>query len=130
MQTTDSLALATDVRVCVAIDLIGDLDATLGDILSDTLGGLVERGTTDIVLMTKHVAMTSEAGIHAIDAAIGAARASGCSIVLDPGSRRMKAAFAAARIHVDGAAAQAGSRRARHLMIARHAERPELRRTA
>jgi hypothetical protein len=41
----------------------------------------------------------------------------------------MKAAFAAARIRVD-AAAMPGSPRARHLMIARHAERPELRRTA
>ena len=129
MQTIDSLAPATETRVCVVIDLIGDLDATLGEIVNDTLGDLVERGTTDIVLATKHVAMTSEAGIHAIDAAIGAARASGCSIVLDAGSRRMKAAFAAARISIDGTAVP-GSRRTRHLMIARHAERPELRRTA
>jgi anti-anti-sigma regulatory factor len=120
MQTTQAISLAPDVRVAVAIDLIGDLDATLGVIFSDTLSGLVDAGATDVVLMTKHVALSSEEGINAIDVALGNARAKGCSIVIEPGSRRMKAAFAAARVAVDRGE-RVPRKSGRHLMIARHA---------
>jgi anti-anti-sigma regulatory factor len=120
MQTTQAISLAPGVRVAVAIDLIGDLDATLGGIFSDTLSGLVEEGTTDVVLMTKHVSLSSEEGINAIDVAVGNARAKGCSIVVEPGSRRMKAAFAAARVAVSRGE-RIPHKSARHLMIARHA---------
>jgi anti-anti-sigma regulatory factor len=120
MQTTQAISLAPDVRVAVAIDLIGDLDATLGGIFSDTLSGLVDEGATDVVLMTKHVSLSSEEGINAIDVAVGNARAKGCSIVVEPGSRRMKAAFAAARVPVSRGE-RVPQKSARHLMIARHA---------
>jgi anti-anti-sigma regulatory factor len=128
MHSFDALAVTADIRIGVAIDLIGDLDATLGDIFSDTLAHLVAEGATDVVLMTKHVAVTSTEGLSAIDGALGAARANGCRVHVEPGSRRMKAAFAAARVSIasDGPMPARG----RHLMIARHAERPELRRSA
>jgi hypothetical protein len=123
MHTTDALAVTPDLRVAVAIDLIGDLDATLGVIFSDALSHLVDQGTTDVLLMTRHVSVTS------IDGALGAARAKGCSILVEPGSRRMKAAFAAA--HVSVATAKEERRRsARHVMIARHAAQPSLKHTA
>jgi anti-anti-sigma regulatory factor len=124
MQTTQAISLAPDVRIAVAIDLIGDLDATLGGIFSDTLSGLVAEGTTDVVLMTKHVALSSEEGIIAIDAALGEARARGCSIVVEPGSRKMKAAFAAARVPVERGE-RVPRKSGRHLMIARHASQPK-----
>jgi hypothetical protein len=129
MHTTDALAVTPDLRVAVAIDLIGDLDATLGVIFSDALSHLVDQGTTDVLLMTRHVSVTSLEGITAIDGALGAARAKGCSILVEPGSRRMKAAFAAA--HVSVATAKEERRRsARHVMIARHAAQPSLKHTA
>ena len=121
---TETLALAADVPVAVVIDLIGDLDATLGGIFSDTLSGLVAEGTTDVVLMTKHVALSSEEGIIAIDVALGDARARGCSIVVEPGSRKMKAAFAAARVPVERGE-RVPRKSGRHLMIARHASQPK-----
>ena len=130
MHTNDTLALAADVRVTVAIDLIGDLDATLGDIFSDALSTLVDSGTTDVVLMTKHVAVSSEAGMIAVDCALGAARAKGCSVLIEPGTRKMKAAFAAARVPVVAPVADLRPRSGRHVMIARHAVKPKLARTA
>jgi len=120
MHITDTLARNEAVRSAVAIDLIGDLDATLGSMFSDTLSRLVAGGTTDVFLMTKHVFLTSEEGINAIDGALGAARSKGCSVLVEPGSRRMKAAFAAASVPV-GLGSQLRPRSGRHLMIARHA---------
>lgn len=127
---TDTLALAADVPVAVVIDLIGDLDATLGTICADALANAVDSGATNIVLMTKHVTATSQEGIAAIDGAVGSARALGRSVSLEAGSRRMKAAFAAARVEVASGAMPLYARRARHLMIAHHAAKPTLAHTA
>jgi len=130
MDTTDALARSEGARLAVAIDLIGDLDATLGVIFSDTLSGLVADGTRDVVLMTKHVSLATEEGLRSIDGALGSARANGCSVVVEPGSRRMKAAFAAARVTVEPAVTALRPRNDRHLMIARHAEKAKLRQSA
>jgi len=127
---TDTLALAADAPVAVVIDLIGDLDATLGTICADALANAVDAGATSIVLMTKHVTVTSQEGIAAIDGAVGSARALGRSVLLEPGNRRMRAAFAAARIPVASDAMPLRARSARHLMIAHHAAKPTLARTA
>jgi anti-anti-sigma regulatory factor len=123
MQMTDANHRTTDLRVAVAIDLIGDLDATLGGIFSDTLSHLVSEGTRDVLLTTKHVTLSSEAGISAIDSALGSARAMGCAVRVEPGSRRMKAAFAAARVAVANSSdvVPFRPRNGRHLMLARHA---------
>ena len=129
MQTTQAIDLAPAVRVTVAIDLIGDLDATLGAMFSETLTRLVDDGTTDVALMLKHIALSSEDGVAALGAALARARARGCSVAVDPGSRRMKATFAAARLNVAGSAASARTT-SRHLMLARHALEKRLQRTA
>jgi anti-anti-sigma regulatory factor len=130
MQMTDTLALAADTPVAVVIDLIGDLDATLGAICADALANAIDAGATDILLMTKHVTATSQEGIAAIDGAMGSARELGRAVSLEPGNRRMKAAFAAARVAVASGATPLSARRARHLMIAHHAAKPTLARTA
>jgi anti-anti-sigma regulatory factor len=119
----------THARTIVSIDLIGDLDATLGSIFADTLTGLIAAGTTDVIVMTKHVALSSVEGLGVVDAALSAARAEGCSVRLEPGSRRMKAALTAARMAFDRDDVDR-PRSTRHLMIARHAARPQLKRTA
>jgi len=129
MQMTDTLTLGADAPVAVVIDLIGDLDATLGTVCADALANAIDAGATDIVLTTKHVTATSQEGIAAIDGALSSARALGRSISLEPGNRRMKAAFAAARVAVT-ADAMLPVRNARHLMIAHHAAKSALARTA
>lgn len=127
---TDTLSLASDAPVAVVIDLIGDLDATLGTICADALANAVDSGATNIVLMTKHVTATSQEGIAAIDGAVISARALGRSVSLEPGNRRMRAAFAAARVAVASGILPLHARRARHLMIAHHGAKSGLARTA
>ena len=117
---------ATD-RVAVFVDLIGDLDATLGGILADTLAGLMANGDNDFFLTTRHVALTSDDGLAALDSALTSARARGCRIAIEPGNRRMRAAFAVARIgYRDGRSAFPAA--GRHLLIARHAAQSKTRR--
>jgi anti-anti-sigma regulatory factor len=133
MLSTQAFAPATPNRVAVVVDLIGDLDSTMGDIFAATLDQLTANGTTEIYLTTRHVALTSSDGLATLDAAIVLARGRGCSIAIDPGNRKMRAAFSEARIayvaSVDGFRPASD----RHLMIARHAtaqSTPKLRRTA
>jgi anti-anti-sigma regulatory factor len=132
MLSTQAFAPATQHRVAVAVDLIGDLDLTLGEIFAAALDQLTASGTTDVYLTTRHVALTSSDGLAAVDAALAAARDRGCSIAVDPGSRRMRAAFAQARIPVVASAGGIPPASGRHLMIARHATpaKAKLRRTA
>jgi hypothetical protein len=131
MLTTETFGLSSSVRVAVSIDLIGDLDATLAATFSETLARLVsDEGVVDAFVSTKHLATSLPDGMSGVGAAIDAARAAGCRVVVDPGSRRMKAAFAAARMDLAAGATAFPSRRGRHLMLARHATRETLRRTA
>jgi anti-anti-sigma regulatory factor len=119
MLSTEAIASSATSHAAVFVDLIGDLDATLGGQFADTLANLTERGTTAVFLTTKHVNVSSIDGLAAIESALSVARARGCSVQVDPGNRRMRSAFASARIHCasDGPARPS---RARHLMIARH----------
>jgi len=121
MLSTKAFAPAAQSRVAVVVDLIGDLDLTMGDIFADTVERLTADGRTDLYLTTRHVAVTSSDGLAAIDAALATARERGCSVAVNPGSRRMRAAFSHARIPYAAGADGALPRNARHLMIARHA---------
>jgi anti-anti-sigma regulatory factor len=130
MVSTQTIAGQVTGRVSVFVDLIGDLDATLGELFADTLAHLTERGTTDVFLCAKHVSLSSQAGLAALDAALASARARGCSVTIDPGNRRMRAAFASAQIACAGDVHPLRPQRARHLMIARHAQSTKLQKSA
>jgi anti-anti-sigma regulatory factor len=133
MLSTQAFAPATRARVAVVVDLIGDLDSTLGDIFAATLDRLTQDGTTDLYLKTRHVAVTSTGGMAALGDALATARERGCSIAIEPGNRRMRAAFSQQGIAYAATAEGVLPRNARHLMIARHAEaqaKTKLRRTA
>ena len=119
MVSNETIAPGVRDDQAVFVDLIGDLDATLGDQFADTLSQLTELGTKAVYLTTKHVNVSSNAGLAALDAALSSARARGCSVDVDPGNRKMRSAFASARINCEDDAPRRPSR-ARHLMIARH----------
>jgi hypothetical protein len=130
MHSTQAIASPADVRVSVVVDLIGDLDVTLGTIFADTLANLAVNGTTDVHLTTRHIAASTTDGLAAIEAALTDARHRGCSVAVDPGSRRMRAAFSAASITLLPDTSARMPERARHLIIARHAPAPKLHKTA
>jgi anti-anti-sigma regulatory factor len=130
MLSTQTLDTQSTGRVAVFVDLIGDLDATLGDIFAETLVRLTASGATDVFLTTRHVNGSSQSGLAAIDAALATARAGGCSVSIDPGNRRMRSAFASAHIPFASEHVAARPPHARHLMIARHAPAPTLRKSA
>lgn len=123
-------ALGPGDRSFAVVDLIGDLDATLGTIFADTLTGLVANGTTDVLVSARHVATSSNDGLATLDAACTAARASGATIAIDPGNRRMRAAFTSASLAIERRPVAPPPRNSRHFMIARHAESKRLARTA
>jgi hypothetical protein len=133
MLSTEAFAPATPPRVAVVVDLIGDLDATLADIFAATLDRLTADGATDLYLKTRHVAVTSNDGMTTLAKALATARARGCSIAVDPGSRRMRSAFSHEGVAYAATAEGVLPRNARHLMIARHAaaeSKSKLRRSA
>jgi anti-anti-sigma regulatory factor len=119
-------------RRSVVVDLIGDLDATLGGIFADALAELTADGRCDVFVTTRHVTLSSADGLAAMNDALDQAREKGCSIAVDPGNRRMRAAFANARLGYPGADEALRPFAARHLMIARHAQAqsPATRRSA
>ena len=106
----------------VVVDLIGDLDVTLGELVAETIARIATSGTDAIFVTTKHVALASSDGLSALDAGLAAARSSGVAITLEAGTRKMRAAFATARIAT--AEGTPPPSRARHFMIARHAVTP------
>jgi len=112
---------ATAERSIAVVDLIGDLDATLGTILAETLDTLVASGTTHVVVSAKHVATSSYDGLESLGAACTAARASGATVALDPGNRRMRAAFEGAALAIERQPKGGRPSGTRHLMIAHHA---------
>ncbi|MBD5655488.1 MAG: hypothetical protein IAI50_09985 [Candidatus Eremiobacteraeota bacterium] len=130
MLSTDAIASPANVRVSVVVDLIGDLDGTLGTIFADTLAHLAGNGTTNVHLTTRHIAASTNDGLAAIEAALTAARHRGCLVAVDPGNRRMRAALSSTSIAMLPDSDHGMPDRARHLMIARHAPPPKLRKTA
>lgn len=114
MQSLQALAQPA-IPNAIVIDLIGDLDATLGAIFSDALGRIAGDSRCRIFVSTKHVADTTREGLERMDAAISTARSHGSAIVLEAGNRRMKNAFRFARIACE-AVPRPTSRR--HMMLA------------
>jgi anti-anti-sigma regulatory factor len=103
----------------VVVDLIGDLDATLGALVTDTFRELVADGTRTVWLSTKYIATTSRDGIAALAASLHAARARGLEISLDGGTDTMRRALEGASI-VYSSDFIAPPERARHYMFAHH----------
>ena len=116
MVSTDA---ATPLAASVVVDLIGDLDATLGTLLADTLVDVTLNGTRHVLLTTKHVTTVSSEGIAALDAALRSARASGLEVALHAGSRKLRNAFADAHILFSTESVTPPDR-VRHYMFARH----------
>ncbi len=121
MQTIQDVAAPAD-RSAVVVDLIGDLDTTLGTIFADTLDRIACTSGSSVYVSTKHVALTTRDGLARLDAALAGARSRGCAVALHAGNRRMRVAFTFARIAWDAAAARPANQR--HLMIAHRAAKP------
>jgi anti-anti-sigma regulatory factor len=113
-------ALPSATGVFVVIDLIGDLDATLGEILAGTLEHQTALGGGDLVVNCKHLSDASADGIAALSRAIAAVRERGHPIFLLAGSRKLRLAFKAAQIACPQIDILPASVRRRHVMIARH----------
>ena len=64
MQLTEATVPAF--AASVVVDLIGDLDATLGTLVSETLVDLSGNGTRGVLLTTKHVSTVSDEGLAAL----------------------------------------------------------------
>ena len=112
-------AAAPALAASVVVDLIGDLDATLGTLLAETLTDLTGNGTRGVLLTTKHVTTVSSDGIAALDAAMRSARASGLEVALDAGNRKLRTAFADAQISFSTESVMPPDR-VRHYMFAHH----------
>ncbi len=109
----------------IVIDLIGDLDTTLVASLSEMLHAFTSDGPREILLCARHLALTSHDALTALGAALENARGRGASIAIDPGNRKMRLAFGEAHIDHSGVDVPRPSR-ARHYMMARHAEKRHL----
>ncbi len=117
MHSSATLAGLPDSRVVV--DLIGDLDTTLGTLVATTLAELVSHGTSDVHVTTKHVSAISNDGLAALERAVLAARADGIAVAVHAGTRKMRSAFARSAMVSSEDHQPMG--RSRHLMLARHA---------
>jgi anti-anti-sigma regulatory factor len=104
----------------VVIDLIGDLDATLGEILAGTLEHQASLGAVDLVVNCKHLSDASPDGIAALSRAIGIMRLRGYPVYLLAGSRKLRLAFKAAQIACPQIDILPATMSRRHVMIARH----------
>ncbi len=111
------LARLSDSRVVV--DLIGDLDTTLGTLIAAALAELASHGTNDVHVTTKHVSGISNDGLAALERAVLAARAEGIAVAVHAGTRKMRSAFARSAMVSSDDDQPMG--RSRHLMLARHA---------
>ena len=111
----------------MVVDLIGDLDGILGTLVAETIGRIVTGGADAIFVRTKRVAIASPDGLDALEAGLASARRAGVAVTLEAGSRKMRAAFASAKIGIADGTLQ--PEYARHLMIARHAAGPRTKRT-
>lgn len=109
-----------DAGVFVVIDLIGDLDATLGEILAATLERQASLGGADLVVNCKHLSDASPDGIAALSRATGTLRERGYPIYLLAGSRKLRLAFKAAQIACPQVDILPATMSRRHIIIARH----------
>jgi anti-anti-sigma regulatory factor len=109
-----------DTRVFVVIDLLGDLDATLGEILAGTLERQAALGGAELIVNCKHLADASPDGIAALSRALEGVQQRGAPIFLVPGSRKLRLAFKAARISCPQIDILPATLRRRHVMIAHH----------
>jgi anti-anti-sigma regulatory factor len=105
-------------RRVVTIDLIGDLDATLASLFTETLARVSARGD-DVAVNFKHVAVVHSDGFAELSKAIAAARLGGTGVAILAKNRRIKTLFTSARIPCEEMAE--GRIFVRHVMIARHA---------
>jgi hypothetical protein len=121
MLSTQDLARPSAARAAVCVELIGDLDATLGAMFAETLAALCDSGETDVRLSTRHVTESTGAGFKALEGAVATARRRGCAVTVDPGNRRMRAALSSLTTPKASDSPSAASGGRRHLIIARHA---------
>lgn len=121
MQSTQAIARAAISRA-VVVDLIGDLDTTLGTLFADTLVAIAPDAGRYVFVSTKHVAQTTRDGLARLDTAISAARSRGCAVALEAGNRRMKTALSFARISCESLPSRPMTDR--HVMIAHRTATP------
>ncbi len=118
MHSTQAIS-ATANRTAVVVDLIGDLDVTLSTLVADTLDRITDDGGRSVFISTKYIALTTREGLARLDEALTGIRSRGCAVALEAGNRKMRTAFAFARMTCDAAASRPAG--GRHLMIAHHA---------
>jgi hypothetical protein len=108
-------------RRLVTIDLIGDLDAELGDTLAKTLDQLDTHGDYEVRVNFKRVVAIDGPGLAGAARAIAQKRLAGWAISASVSRRngRVRSLLSSSRIPLDEIAAALPS--ARHIMIARHA---------
>jgi anti-anti-sigma regulatory factor len=107
-------------RRTVSVSLIGDLDADLGKILTETLGDLFRRGECDLVVGFDRVSSIQPAGLAVAARALAQFQLSGCSVVAAARKRSVRSALSAARVPLAPRSHDDAAPR-RHVMIARHA---------
>jgi ABC-type transporter Mla MlaB component len=107
-------------RRLVTIDLIGDLDAQLGETLAITLDELAVPDC-DVLVNFKRVVGIDAAGLARAARAIAQKRLAGwpISASVSRRNRRVRSLLTSSRIPVDEAPISLAS--ARHIMLARHA---------
>jgi anti-anti-sigma regulatory factor len=114
------VAVPLPTRHAVVIDLIGDLDFTLGDIFAQTLDRLAFDGANDVVVNFNHVSVVHSDGLARVTSAIAQSRMDGCTISSLAKNRRIRNLLSGA--HVPREEREVGFGGHRHVMIARHAE--------
>jgi ABC-type transporter Mla MlaB component len=109
------------VRRLVTIDLIGDLDAELGEALAQTLDALTCQGECEVLVNFKRVVGTDATGLAGAAHAIAQKRLAGwpISASVSRRDRRVRSLLSSSRIPFDELPGSLP--KARHIMIARHA---------
>ncbi|MBC5810846.1 MAG: hypothetical protein GIW95_08370 [Candidatus Eremiobacteraeota bacterium] len=112
-------------RSLVAIDLIGELDGRLGEILDEALADVAARGDFHVVVNFDFVSAVHADGIRAAGKAIVAAKVRGenVSASVSPRNRRMRSVLKDARVTVFEPGATKSPTGARRIMIARSVPR-------
>src|ERR1700693_345536 len=122
MLQPESIAPLTARRL-VTIDLVGDLDAELGDTLAKTLDELRNQDDCDVLVNFKRVVAIDGPGLAGATRAIAQSRLAGSAIFASAarGNRRVRGLLKSSRIPLDDVTATIPS--GRHIIIARHTAR-------
>lgn len=112
-------AVPVPTRHSVVIDLIGDLDFTLGDIFAQTLDRLAGDGASDVVVNFNYVSVVHSDGLARVTNAIERSRTGGFAVSSRAKNRRIRTMLSGARIPREENEPGLGGKR--HVMIARHA---------